>query len=219
VRFRTSDMLEGKYKHMWHYGSHKLRLIGLRGIFGGWTLSLLKDSLGSAIFFSVFEATKSHAYYAFVTRFYGTYSPTLPHDHGRPLIKPHYALEPAFLLLAGIAASVAQQVIQHPLAELQAVHYRRLETLDYAARAETTSAGVMRRYYHAYEETFHQCERLARRAGGWRSYLYRGFVMNTVRQVPSTSAGLIVFELMRRKYAFESEEIRIEKDGFDILLT
>ena len=43
--------------------------------------------------------------------------------------------------------------------------------------------------------------------------------MNTVRQVPSTSAGLIVFELMRRKYAFESEEIRIEKDGFDILLT
>lgn len=211
-------MLEGKYKHMWHYGSHKLRLIGLRGIFGGWTLSSLKDSLGSAIFFSVFEATKSHTYYAFVTRFYGTYSPTLPHDHGRPLIKPHYALEPAFLLLAGIAASVAQQVVQHPLAELQAVHYRRLETLDYAARAETTPAGVMRRYYHAYEETFHQCERLARRAGGWRGYLYRGFVMNTVRQVPSTSAGLIVFELMRRKYAFESEEIRIEKDGFDILL-
>lgn len=39
VRFRTSDILEGKYKTMWHYAGHKLQSIGIRGIFGGFALS------------------------------------------------------------------------------------------------------------------------------------------------------------------------------------
>ncbi|OCK75860.1 putative mitochondrial carrier protein [Lepidopterella palustris CBS 459.81] len=219
VRFRTSDMLSGKYNSMWHYASHKLHSIGLRGIFAGWTLSLLKDSLGSAIFFSTFEYIKSQSYYAFITRWYGDYSPTTLHEDGKPVIKPNYALEPFFLLLAGIAASLTQQALQHPLNELQNVHYNRLEALDLRAHDEARPRRIMRRYYHAYEKTFEQCWRLARRAGGWRRYLYRGFVMGTVRQVPSTSAGLIVFELVRKKYAFESDEVRIQKDGYDILLT
>ena len=42
--------------------------------------------------------------------------------------------------------------------------------------------------------------------------------MGTLRQVPSTSAGLIVFEILRRKYALDEEEVRIHKDGYDILL-
>ena len=60
---------------------------------------------------------------------------------------------------------------------------------------------------------------LAKRLGGWRIWLYRGFVMNIVRQVPSTSAGPVIFELVRRRYADESEAVRIETDGYDILLT
>jgi hypothetical protein len=78
----------------------------------------------------------------------------------------------------------------------------------------------MKRYYHAYEETFKQCKKLAKRQGGWRKYLYRDFFMSTIRQVPSTSAGLIVFELVRRKYAFETEEESIiEREGVRILLS
>ncbi|KAF2805318.1 mitochondrial carrier protein-like protein [Mytilinidion resinicola] len=219
VRFRTADMLEGKYKTMWQYATHKLHDIGLRGIFGGFTLSLLKDSLGAALFFSTFECVKSQAYYSFVTHYYGVYSPTSIFLNDRPVIKPHYTVEPAFLLLAGMTASVAQQAIQHPLSELQNVHYGRLESLDYQAHEEMRPKKTMSRYYHAYEKTIEQCQILSRRAGGWRRYLYKNFFMNTIRQVPSTSAGLIIFELVRRKFAFESEEVRIEKDGFDILLT
>jgi hypothetical protein len=219
VRFRTSEMLEGKYRNMWHYSAHKLKEIGLRGIFAGFTLSLLKDSLGAALFFSTFESIKSQAYYSFVTHYYGVYSPTSIYEDGKPVIKPHYTIEPAFLLLAGISASVAQQAAQHPFTELQNVHYGRLESIDYSAHEEKKPKQTMRRYYHAYEKTLQQCEILSHRAGGWRRYLYKGFIMNTIRQVPSTSAGLIIFELVRRKYAFESEEVRIEKDGFDILLT
>ena len=37
-------------------------------------------------------------------------------------------------------------------------------------------------------------------------------------QVPSTSAGLIIFELVRRKYGMGGEPVRINRDGYDILL-
>lgn len=226
VRFRTADILDGKYKTMWHYSAHKLQSIGLRGIFAGWTLSLMKDSFGAAVFFGTFETIKSQAYYEYITRYYG--SRTLDtllessrlHDtvDGRPVIRPHYALEPTFLLLAGVSASITSQLIQHPLTELQTVHYRRLEALDHQAHYESRPSRIMQRYYHAYEETFAQCKVLAKRQGGWRRYLYKGFFMNTIRQVPSTSAGLIVFELVRRKYAFENEEVVIQREGFEILL-
>lgn len=202
--------------------------IGLRGIFAGFSLSLLKDSVGAAFFFTTFETIKSQAYYEYITHYYGSRtrdalleSQALYHDpkDGRPVIKPHYTLEPAFLFLAGISASIASQLVQHPLTELQDVHYRRLEALDYQAHDESRPSRIMRRYYHAYEETFRQCKKLAKRHGGWRRYLYRDFWMSTIRQMPSTSAGLIVFELVRRKYAFETEEVIISREGAHILLT
>ena len=43
--------------------------------------------------------------------------------------------------------------------------------------------------------------------------------MGTVRQVPSTSAGLIVFELVRRKYSFENEDVTIEREDARFLFT
>lgn len=46
VRFRTSDITEGRYRNMWQYGYKKLSDIGMRGIFAGWSLSLVKDSVG-----------------------------------------------------------------------------------------------------------------------------------------------------------------------------
>lgn len=228
VRFRTADILEGKYRTMWHYAGHKLRSIGLQGIFAGWSLSFVKDAVGAAMFFSAFETFKSQAYYAYVSRYYGSRTrDTLvnrsiahPDDtDDRPVIRPHYTLEPFFLLLAGVSASISSQLIQHPLTEIQDVHYRRLEALDFQAHHENKPSQIMRRYYHAYEETFIQCKRLALRAGGWRKYLYRDFFMSTVRQVPSTSAGLIVFELVRRKYSFENEEVVINHEGARILLS
>jgi hypothetical protein len=210
---------------MWHYASHKLRSIGLQGIFAGWSLSFVKDAFGSAVFFATFETIKSQAYYTYVAKYYGTRTRdtllekaiVMPNENDdRPVIRPHYTLEPIFLLLAGISASITSQLIMHPLTEMQDVHYRRLEALD---QQVTRPSKIVSRYYHAYQETLAQCKTLAKTAGGWRKYLYRDFLMGTVRQVPSTSAGLIVFELVRRKYAFENEEVVIEREGARILLT
>jgi hypothetical protein len=226
IRFKTNEMLEGRYRNMWHYAFGKLKSIGPQGIFAGWSLSLLKDSFGYAVFFSTFEYVKAQAYYGFVTRWYGRkYSKSLPGSeadadaNGRPDSRPHYLMEPTFLLLAGVSASIAQQTIQHPITRIQDIHFGRLESLDYQAQLEHRKRNMFRLYYHAYEKTLAQCERQAKRMGGWRAWLYKDFLWSTIRQVPSTSAGLIVFEIVRRKYADASETVVIEKDGFDILLT
>ncbi|CAK7218534.1 hypothetical protein SEUCBS140593_003579 [Sporothrix eucalyptigena] len=173
------------------------------------------------------------------------------------VIRPHYALEPAFLLLAGVSASFAQQVLLHPLTHFQVVHWDMLEDLDAAVKADREKAAAraaasklatagggnstesgngksgggfrrffklpqfhfMRTYYHAYLTTMNKCDEMAALEGRSRiSWLYRGFWWNAIRQVPSTSAGLIIFELLRRKYGMAGEEIRISQDGYDILL-
>ncbi|KAB8213597.1 hypothetical protein BDV33DRAFT_229347 [Aspergillus novoparasiticus] len=141
VRLRANDILEGQYRSMWHYGRHKLKQIGIRGIFAGWSLSFLRDAFGYGVFFSFFEYIKSQAYYSFITGYYGSLRihdvdelfSTQSDGRGVPLIKPHYTLEPCFLMAAGVAASIAQQAIQHPLSIIQNLHVARLEYLDHQA--------------------------------------------------------------------------------------
>ncbi|RAH44204.1 putative mitochondrial carrier protein [Aspergillus aculeatinus CBS 121060] len=226
VRLRTSDLLEGQYRSMWHYGRQKLTQIGARGIFAGWGLSFLRDSLGYAFFFSSFEFIKSQAYYSFITWYYGslhTLNAQRVHtvqsgNRSVPLIRPHYALEPCFLMAAGVIASVAQQAIQRPLSVIQSIHVTRLEYLDHQASLYPSRRQMLRLYYNAYQETLKRCKRKATRVGGWRKWLFRGFARDAIRQVPSTSAGLVIFELVRRKYAYMSDNVYIERDGYSILL-
>ncbi|KIW99367.1 uncharacterized protein Z518_11355 [Rhinocladiella mackenziei CBS 650.93] len=223
-------------KTMWQYGKGKLHEIGIRGIFAGWGLSFLKDSFGSGIFFATFEYVKAQKYYSFVRWYYGTLGggdvDKLAHQRGTvateshpiAMIRPHYALEPAFLMLAGITASVAQQVVLFPLSTIQTLHYERLEDLDKNAvrfqQSEGPSRGrMLRAYYHAYRETWKQAQAQAVEVGGIRQWLFQGFWWFTLRQIPSTSAGLIIFELVRRKYGLTGDEAKITQDGYEILLT
>jgi hypothetical protein len=245
ARFDHRDLMpvdgNGKPRSMWSFGAAKLREIGLRGIFAGWGLSFAKDGLGSAVFFSTFEYVKAQGYYRFVTWYYSGLAddivdllavkrPTQKHDGdgdnvGTTQIRPHYALEPMFLLLAGTSASFAQQLLLHPLTHFQVKHWDNLEEID--AKAEKIRATppkrrfrMLRTYYRAYQASYAVCVAEAKAEGtGLVRWLYRGFWWNSIRQVPSTSAGLIIFELIRRKYGFGAEEVRITKDGYDILLT
>ncbi|KAJ1337401.1 Mitochondrial carrier protein [Microdochium nivale] len=265
ARFDHRDHLgmtrNGKQKSMWAFSGEKLREIGVRGVFAGWTLSLTKDSLGSAVFFSVFEYVKAQSYYKFVHWYYAELSEDTvnilarkrPTDKAKGLvsasdevgifandrhkkkhktvIQPHYAIEPIFLLFAGMSASFAQQFVLHPLTHIQVRHWDHLENLDAKFNrmrdsAATAAPGqprgrlrMLRAYYRAYQETFTWCKTEAAREGmGVTKYLYRGFLWNTIRQVPSTSAGLIIFELVRRKYGLGGGEVRISGDNYDILL-
>lgn len=227
IRFRTSDITEGRYKNMWQYGYRKLNGIGMRGVFAGWSLSLVKDSVGFGAFFATFEYVKAQSYYAFVTRYYGQWRGLdqdtilrlrIDRTYGDSVIKPHYAMEPIFLMLAGIAASITQQLIQHPIEIIQSVHYQALTALDKKVHLDSSRTKVLQAYYVSYQKTYHRCLIHAQRNGGWRRWLYRGFFWNTVKQVPSTSAGLVIFELVRRRYGSDAEALEIQKDGYDIIL-
>ena len=227
VRFKTSDILNNRYKNMWQYAGQKLQAIGPRGIFAGWSLNCVKDSFGYGLFFATFEYVKAQGYYRFVTMYYGDLrgnllSPILTPkvDATGPVdvIKPHYSIEPAFLMFAGIAASVAQQTIIHPLSRIQDIHHQSLDFLDHQANIQLPGRAMLKSYYSAYRRTFKLGTARARKTGGWRLWLYKGFWWNTIKQVPSTSAGLVIFELVRRRYGNEAEAVKIEKDGYDILL-
>ena len=229
IRFRAAEMMQGKYTSMWHYAYRKTRDIGPRGVFAGWTLSFLRDSVGFGVFFATFEFIKAQAFYSFVSQFYGFYDRLsllkrrdvdvqVLGDNQTPEIKPHYLLEPTFILCAGAAASVAQSTIQHPISRIQELHYQRLEWVDSRLRAPPAARdNSFHVYASAYRKTLKQCFALARRSGGMRRWLYADFLMGTLRQIPSTSAGLIVFEILRRKYSLD-DEVKIHKDGYDILL-
>lgn len=236
----------GRPQSMWSFSYAKLREIGLRGIFAGWGLSFAKDSLGSAVFFSTFEYVKAQSYYSFVAWYYGQLSEDVvnvlsrrrpadgKNDQQLKTIRPHYAIEPAFLMLAGMGASIAQQVIIHPLTHVQMEHWEHLEYLDAQSRkyrkyqnanapGEKWRWKMFRAYYHAYMETWANCvaESKSQEGNGpnaLRRWLFRGFWWNALRQVPSTSAGLVIFELVRRKYGMGGDEVRINRDGYDILL-
>src|SRR5690606_32496 len=184
TRINVHEMLTGRHNTLWSYAMVKLSELGPAGMFAGYSLGLYKEALGYGVFFSVFETVKNQGYNSFVGRYY-------KEDE-----KPHYTIGPMFLLTAGIAASVAQQVVQHPVSLIQQVHYSRLESIDYRVdnierREGKGRKGLLRRYHHAYEETYLQCRSQAMKKGGWWRWLYHGFVWNTVRQVPSTAAGLV----------------------------
>ncbi|KAL8769826.1 MAG: hypothetical protein Q9209_004264 [Squamulea sp. 1 TL-2023] len=219
VRFRPPDILDGRYKSMWQYGYLKMKEIGIRGVLAGWSLSFIKDTLGYGLFFATFEYVKAQSYYAFITRYYGSLNPwKLPEDNFSRIIRPHYVIEPFFLLLAGIAASVAQQVVQHPISLVQEIYYRSPATYDKTNKAPVSIAQHMREYSSAYQKAFLQGQAQANQLGGWRIWLYKDFLRSTIKQVPSTSAGLIIFELVRRRYGIDADATRIQKDGYDIVL-
>ncbi|KAI0402711.1 mitochondrial carrier [Xylaria palmicola] len=244
ARYDHQDLAQGKDgkpRSIWSFSANKLREIGVRGVFAGWGLSFMKDSFGSAVFFSTFEYVKAQCYYKFVMWYYSGLNqdtinilakkrPISQVENQPILIKPHYAIEPMFLLLAGIGASFAQQIVLHPLTYIQLKHWELLEELDaQAQRLRVAPAAnpdkprrrwrMLKAYYNAYQETWAQCTSEAasaqRRTMSW---LYRGFWWNTIRQVPSTSAGLIIFELVRRKYGSHDEPVRVAKDNYEILL-
>jgi hypothetical protein len=77
---------------------------------------------------------------------------------------------------------------------------------------------MLRAYYHAYQQTWQQCKIQAASTGSLQRWLFRGFWWSTIRQVPSTSAGLVIFELVRRRYGM-GEEVKISEEGYDILLS
>ena len=197
--------------------------MGPRGIFAGWTLSWIKDGIGCAAFFATFEVIKSQGFYAFLAYLYGGQrSNTTGGDCGTGPTRsatPHYTVEPIFILSGGVSATIVQQAVQHPLGLVCEAHSQRIRALDKLARLSGSPRVMMKGYRDACWRTARMCARKARLIGGWGRWLYQGFWSSTTRSIPSTSAGLIIFELVRRRYADDTSGTKIDVDGNEIILT
>ena len=62
TRLSAAEMLNGTHQNLWVYGLSKLKEVGLVGVFAGYGFSLIKDSVGFAFYFSVFEIVKTQGY-------------------------------------------------------------------------------------------------------------------------------------------------------------
>ena len=121
--------------------------------------------------------------------------------------------------VAGLLAGVVQQVIQYPLGLVGEIHHQRIRALDTLAKQPVSLRVMFRGHRDAYWRTMRICARKARLVGGMGRWLYQGFWSNTLRSIPSTSAGLIIFELVRRRYADDTSGAKIKVDGNEIILT
>ncbi|KAK9451473.1 mitochondrial carrier domain-containing protein [Limtongia smithiae] len=201
-----------QHKSLWRYSREKLRAMGMRGVFRGYTLSLVKESLGFGAFFATFEGVKHWSYDQIVMQ-YGAPVPKFvdfmrtqdtPAQHTTIREQPSAALYPATILGAGAVAAVALQVVQQPVARLQAVFAAMAVDYDEAYRTGKSSA-VVRAYADSYGRLLREAAQLKRASKrSWMGWLYAGFGRQALSAVPSSSVGLFVFEIMRVRY-MESE--------------
>lgn len=231
TRSSTAEILNGEHqKNLWIYGLHKLKEIGLVGVFAGYGFSLLKESFGFAFYFSTFEIVKTQGYnltYKVIkvyNRFKASAKKTLavifPKMKNSDQIDPDILqleqrrltkiLRSSFILIAGASATFSLLAIQYPLTKVQKLHLARLEALDiYNAASHPTASRTpfFKLYYNSYIETFEQAYKLKLKSKStWFQFAYKGFVRNALTTMPATSIGLLVFEIMRTKLADQLDE-------------
>ncbi|AGO12300.1 AaceriAEL060Cp [[Ashbya] aceris (nom. inval.)] len=154
TRSTANELLSSakKYNSLWLYGIDKLKEIGLVGCFGGFGLSLVKESVGFAVYFTTFEFLKGHVcnktieYLEDRRRLKGS-SAQLMSENCERYLPPKTAsevlmgqrekqwLQRSFVFGAGVTAAFALQLVQYPMLKLQKVHLSRLEAFDIYQKA------------------------------------------------------------------------------------
>lgn len=197
---------EGLHKYAWR----KLKDIGVIGIFAGFWLNLLKESLGFGCYFAVFEVVKSKGYNTtksmidWFDRVRGL--EVDPNDINNR--KSAKALQLTFVLFAGASAATALIGIQYPFNKVQKIHLARLEALDIFNKVNKIETSKwFRLYYNSYKQTFSILATKQQGSGlTWPAFMYKGFTRYTLTSIPATSIGLLVFEITRQKLTIDLQE-------------
>lgn len=158
TRSSTNELLSSaqKYDNLWIYGRDKLKEIGLIGCFGGYGITLFKESLGFAVYFTTFELIKGQLCQSLINtiKHYDRLKYTirntkltdiLPHKSSQSR-KEEVSMEfmspkeekwfqRTFTFGGGITAAFLLQVVQFPFSKIQKVHLSRLEAFDIYSRS------------------------------------------------------------------------------------
>lgn len=197
---------EGIHKYAWK----KLKDIGIIGIFAGFWLNLLKESLGFGCYFAVFEVVKTKGYNTtksmidWFDRVRGL--DVDPNDINNR--KSTKALQLTFVLFAGASAATALIGIQYPFNKIQKIHLARLEAMDIFNKVNKIETSKwFKLYYNSYKQTFNILTTKQQGSGlSWPAFMYKGFTRYTLTSIPATSIGLLVFEITRQKLTIDLQE-------------
>lgn len=219
TRLSISEILDGKDRNLWTFGARKLRQIGVIGVFAGYGYSLVKESLGFAFYFSTFETIKTRGYlltynsiltYRKVRESIVSRLPfrkhdgnfRIPNEKAKKLEEKRFVriLHSTFILLAGASAAFILMAIQYPMTKIQNIHLSRLETLDLYNAAQSKTEPFIKLYYKSYITTYHKLLDLRKKTSkSLFQVAYKGFGRTALMTMPSSSVGLLVFEIMRTK--------------------
>lgn len=227
TRLTTAEIISGEHQNLWRYGIHKLREIGLVGVFAGYGFSFIKESLGFAFYFSTFELVKTRGYnltYRVISSYRRlklrlrkifAFLPMGKQETNTDLVRMEQnrlakILKSSFILLAGASAAFSLLAVQYPLTKIQKIHLGRLEALDIYNSA--THANLRRPfikvYYNSYIDTYFQIRKMKQKAGAtWFLLAYKGFARNALTTIPATSVGLLVFEIMRTRLSDSLDDV------------
>lgn len=220
TRLSAAEVLEGNHQNLWVYGLKKLKEVGFVGVFAGYGVSFVKESFGFAFYFSTFETVKTQGYklaYSIIQS-YRNMSSSFKNTMSKFTHKPVPTLDPelirleqtrlsrvlksSFILLAGASAAFSVLAVQYPIAKVQKIHLARLEALDIYNASNRISKPFVKLYYNSYIDTYNQILKMKIKSKQtWFELSYKGFFKNAVTTIPATSIGLLVFEIMRNKFA------------------
>lgn len=139
-----------RYDNLWLYSRDKIKEIGLIGCFGGFGLSLIKESIGFAVYFTTFEMIRGpirQLTIDFIKNYrelkYTVQNTRLSDiffdEDGNKIEarKPSFISEKeerwysrVFIFIGGVTAAFVLQLVQYPFLKLQKIHVSRLEAYD-----------------------------------------------------------------------------------------
>ena len=229
-RLTTAEMISGKHENLWRYGAHKLKEIGLVGVFAGYAFSLVKESFGFAFYFLTFELIKTRGYnltYRVISAyrnfklavsekisFFGTNDQKVNSDIiKKERLRLTKILKSTFVLLAGASAAFTLLAVQYPLTKVQRIHFHRLEALDIynSSVHPLKKRPFIKVYWNSYLDTFQQVMKNKQTYRmTWFQLAYKGFARNALTTIPATSVGLLIFEIMRTRLADELDDGPLE---------
>ncbi|KAF9434126.1 hypothetical protein BGZ76_008513 [Entomortierella beljakovae] len=151
VKFQVQDLAcGGKHKTIAEFAFTTLKELGLKTVYRGYAITLVKDSLAFGLFFGVFEWMKQQGYYYFIDELYGvredlealkarekrqkyeeilvgasikSQNESVQPPLDLPIERHYHLLEPTFVILAGAAAAVAYQAVEFPLEQVRSIFF------------------------------------------------------------------------------------------------
>lgn len=198
---------QGLYKYAWK----KLKSIGVVGIFAGFWLNLMKESLGFGTYFALFEVIKSKGYKS-TTKVLDWWDRVRGREntgsHDASQRNGGRALQLTFVLFAGATAASGLIAVQYPFSKVQKVHLARLEALDiFNETNKVERSKWFKLYYNSYKQTWDiLVARKLKSRLTWPAFMYKGFTRYTLTNIPATSVGLLVFEITRQNLSLDIRE-------------